>query len=323
VAGVAAATTDNATQIAGMSWGAQLVSYKVFKDADCTATDCSDTSCATNDPGIIAALAQAQADENTSAYGKIVVNLSLGGTGSCSASLQTAVDNATAAGIPVIAAAGNDGGAVNNPGNCSGVIPMGATDSSNKIASFSSRGAELAANGLVAPGVAVLTTDLGGGTASASGTSFSSPMGAGLAALMLSYKPSLSVNQVRTYMRGGADDIGYDSTVQGAGRMNAFRTMRLVSGASGTFDGDAKPIAFPNPFRLSQTGFVTISYPQSLQGSNTEIKIYTVDGQFVRTVTTALWDGKNENGAKVASGAYIFVVSTSKGSGTGRLTVIR
>lgn len=323
VSGVAAATTDNLTQIAGMSWGAQLVSYKVFKDADCTATDCSDASCVTNDPGIIAALVQAQADEGTANYGKIVVNISLGGTGACGASLQTAINNATTAGIPVIAAAGNDGGAVNNPGNCSGVIPMAASNSSDQIASFSSRGAELAANGLAAPGVSLVTTDTGGGTASASGTSFSSPMGAGLAALMLSNKPTLSAAQVGIYMRAGADNIGYDSSVQGAGRMDAYRTMRLVSGASATFDGDSKPIAFPNPFRLSQTAYVTIAYPQNLHGSASEIRIYTADGQFVRSLTTAIWDGKNTAGNKVASGTYTFTVKTSNGSGTGRMTVIR
>jgi len=55
----------------------------------------------------------------------------------------------------------------------------------------------LAASGLVAPGVSVLTTGLNGGTANASGTSIASPMGAGLAALILSASPGLSPAQSR------------------------------------------------------------------------------------------------------------------------------
>ena len=323
VAGVAAASTDNGVLISGMSWGAQLVSYKVFKDVDCTAADCSDVTCLTNDPGIIGAINQAATDQGTAPYGKIVVNMSLGGTGSCGGPLQTAINTAVTAGVVLVAATGNDGSAVNSPGNCAGVIPMGATDSGNHVAGFSSRGAELGANGLVAPGVSVLTTDLGGGTVNASGTSFASPMGAGLAALILSAKPTLSPAQVKIIMRGGADDIGYSSDIQGAGRMNAFRSMRLVAGTLGTFEGDQKPIAFPNPFRLSQTNSVTIAYPPSLQGNGTQIRIYTLDGQFVRELTTPLWDGKNTEGNKVATGTYMFVVKTSKGAASGRMTVIR
>ncbi len=233
------------------------------------------------------------------------------------------------AGIVVVAAAGNDGGAVNSPGNCAGVIPMGATDNTGQIASFSSRGAELAANGLVAPGVSVLTTDLNGGTVGASGTSFSSPMGAGLAALILSAQPQTVPNattaaNVAALMRGGAQSIGQPSTVQGAGQMDVYRSLRLtVKGTLAGFDGDQKPIAFPNPFRLSQASSVNFSIPQSLQGSGTDIKIYTMQGGFVRDLAEPFWDGKNTNGNLVASGSYVFVVTTSAGSARGRMAVIR
>ena len=331
VAGVAAASTDNGLQVAGMSWGAQLVSYKVFNDADCnTDINCLSVTCLTNDPGIIAALNQSVTDAtvNAAAYGRIVVNISLGGVNACSGALQTAVSNAVANNVVVVAAAGNipAGGnsAVQSPANCNGVIPMGASDNTDQIAYFSSRGPELAANGLVAPGVALITTDEGGGTASATGTSFSSPMGAGLAALVLSAKPTWTPTQVKNVMRGGADDIGQSATVQGAGRMDAFRTMRLtVNGTLAGFDGEQKPIAFPNPFRISQGGAVTIYYPSSLHGSGTDIKIYTMTGRIVRELSAPLWDGKNTDGNLVASGSYMFVVKTSAGSSSGRLAVIR
>lgn len=326
VAGVAAASTDNGVQVAGLSWGAQLASYKVFVDAQCNA-DCSDNvapGCVANDPAIVGAISEAKSYNGTPGYGRVVINMSLGGASACSGAIQTAVTNAVSSGAVVIAAAGNDGSAVNSPGNCAGVIPMGATDSNNSIAYFSSRGAELANFGLVAPGVSVVTTGLNGGTASATGTSFSSPMGAGLAALVLSAKPTATPAQVQTFMRAGAVDIGQPSTVQGAGLMNAYRTMRLVEkGTMAGYDGDQKPIAFPNPFRLSQTSKVSFSIPTSLGAGALDIKVYSLDGAFVRELSQPVWDGKNADGNLVASGTYVFVVKTSKGSSRGRMAVVR
>jgi thermitase len=327
VAGVAAASTDNGLQVAGMSWGAQLVSYKVFADADCH-TDCSDAagydSCTTEDAATIAALNQAKSEEGDPSYGRIVVNMSLGGAGSCSTALQSAVSASTAAGVVVVAAAGNDSEAVNSPGDCDGVITMGATDNSDQIAYFSSRGPVMSEHGLVAPGVSILTTDLNGGTSSPSGTSFASPMGAGLAALMIAAKPTLTPSDVLTDMRAGADNIGQPSTLQGAGRMNAYKSLRLaLYGTLAGFDGQQKPIAFPNPFRLSRTPQVSFSVPPNLQGAGTTIKVYTQDGHLVRQLDGLTWDGRNGDGNLVATGTYLFVVQSGGASGIGRMAVIR
>jgi thermitase len=335
VAGVAAASADNGFQVSGVSWGAQLVSFKVFVDGSCN-TDCSDVSansCTVLDPAIAKALDTATALQNTPQYGLIVVNMSLGAPNPnndpCSVTLQNAIDRAVNAGVVVVAAAGNDGGNVNSPGNCAGVIPMAATDNTNQIASFSSRGPQLASSGLAAPGVAVLTTDINGRTVGATGTSFASPMGAGLAALLLSAKPPTAPNaataaRVSTLMRAGAQDIGQPSTVQGAGLMNVFRSLKLAdTGTLAGFDGEQKPIAFPNPFRLSTTPNVSFSFPASLQSSNVDIKIYSLSGGFVRELGEPLWDGKNASGALVASGSYVFVVKTDKGTARGRMAVIR
>ncbi len=334
VAGVAAASTDNGAQVAGMSWGAQLLSLKVFLDASCPSTNCSDAGCLTNDTGVIAAINHATSLQNTAAVGRVVINLSLGGAGACAAAVQNAIAVSTTAGVIVVVSAGNDGGAVNNPGNCAGSIPVGATDSNNNIAAFSSRGSELSSNGLVAPGVSVLTTDLGGGMANATGTSFSAPMVSGLAALMLSARPAMTWTQVKTAIRGGADSIGVSGfgtvgsgtlgTTAGAGRMNAYRTMRLaIKGTLAGFDGEVKPTAFPNPFKPSQIGLVAFAIPPSLQGAAASIKIYALDGAPVRTVTGLTWDGKNTEGSPVASGTYVFVVTTSAGTGRGRVSVLR
>ncbi len=341
VAGVAAAAGNNGSSIAGMSWGARLVSYRVFRTADC-ASDCSGAGCATDDAAIINAISHVAALQNTAAYGKIVINMSLGGAGqACGAAVKTAMDAAVTAGIPVVVAAGNDGGAVNAPGNCAtsaggtGIIPVGATDASNSIPSFSSRGPELSANGVVAPGVSVLTTDLNDNTVSASGTSFAAPHVAGLAALILSAKPAFTAPQVQSSIRGGAESIGISTlgldpgglpqgNSSGAGRINAFRAVRLaVNGTLADFAGDQKAIAFPNPFRLAQTPQVTFTIPLSLQGAHSKITVFTQSGELVRELTNTSWDGKNKDGKLVASGTYIFLVSTDLGKTRGRVAVIR
>jgi subtilisin family serine protease len=335
VSGVAAASTNNSLDVAGMSWGAQLVSLKVFADADCN-SDCTDAGsnlCDTNDPAIISAIEHAASLQNTAAYGRIVVNMSLGGTptSTCAAddpALQTAVTNAVTAGVVLVAAAGNDGGPVNSPGYCTGVIPVGATDMNDDIASFSSNGSVLASNGLVAPGVSLTSLVPGGGTTSnASGTSFASPMVAGTAALMLSAKPSLSPGDVQSDLRSAADNIGQPPNNQGGGRLDVYKTLGLVVNgaipAPNGVDANAEPFAFPNPVRLSQTSGVEFSIPPGLGTSGLDIRVYTMQGGFVRELSAPLWDGRNAGGNLVASGSYVFVVKTSAGSARGRLAVIR
>lgn len=339
VGGVAAASTDNGVQVAGVSWGAQLLSLKVFTDASCPSVNCTDAGCRSNDPGIAAAINHAVTLQNTAAVGRMVINISLGAAsgGVCPAGVvQTAITNAVNAGIPVVVSAGNDGGDVQTPANCTGAIPVGATDSLNNIAAFSSRGPTLASNGLVAPGVSLATTEQGGGTTNATGTSFASPMVAGLAALILSEKPSLGadaagVGTIKAVIRGGADQIGVSALgagvsgdSAGAGRMDVFRSMRLaINGTLAGFDGESKPIAFPNPFKPAENGQVTFAVPPSLQGLNQTIKIYTLDGQLVKSLNTLSWNGKNTEGTNVASGTYVFVVSSNAGTARGRFSVLR
>jgi subtilisin len=111
-----------------------------------------------------------------------VISMSLGSPYP-STSLQTACNNAQAAGIVVVAASGNDGRAsISYPARYPSVIAVGAVDSNNVRASWSNYGAELA---VVAPGVAVYSTVLSTAYATYSGTSMATPHVAGTAALVL------------------------------------------------------------------------------------------------------------------------------------------
>jgi serine protease len=155
-----------------------------------------------------------------------VLNLSLGGTGACSASYQQAVDEITAAGVLVVAAAGNSvGGAVNTPANCRGVLGVVALRHVGSKVGFSDMGPEI---GIAAPGgncinvtagspclypiLAAVNTGTQGPVAStwtdsyriSVGTSFSSPLVAAVAGLMASRNPALTPSQLTALMQSTA-----------------------------------------------------------------------------------------------------------------------
>jgi serine protease len=155
-----------------------------------------------------------------------VLNMSLGGDGACPQTYQDAIDEITAAGTTIVASAGNAAGhAVGAPANCRGIVAVAALRHVGNKVGFSSLGPEVAVS---APGGNCVNTDPGSaclypilttsnsGTTGALdsiytdsfnaslGTSFSAPLVAGTAALMLSAQPSLTPARIRTLLQATA-----------------------------------------------------------------------------------------------------------------------
>jgi subtilisin len=117
------------------------------------------------------------------ANGMHVVNMSLGTTMDVP-SLQEGCDRAAAAGLVLVAGTGRRStDPVSYPAAYPSVLGVGATDASDLVTSFSPQGPEVS---LVAPGVAIVSTQQGGLTQALTGTSQAAPHVAGAAALVLS-----------------------------------------------------------------------------------------------------------------------------------------
>jgi len=159
-----------------------------------------------------------------------VLNISIGGVSS-SSTLQNAVNYAWNRGAIIFASAMNNSTSTPYyPAACRNVVAVAATTSSDTRASWSNYGDWV---DMSAPGSSILTTTRGGGYGSVSGTSFSSPISAGLAALILSANPSLTNADVVEIMEQNADDLGaagFDPYF-GWGRINAHASLSAAVGA--------------------------------------------------------------------------------------------
>lgn len=215
VASVIAADTDNRIGISGISWRAQIMPVRVL------GPDGSGTEC-TIEAGIVWAASN----------GAQVANMSLGAEAPCSTAMQEAVDFATTVYPTVlVAAVGNDGAKQNpsmEPANCTGVVGVGATDSRDRIASFSEHGPQVM---LSAPGVRILAayrTSQGGHTyAYFDGTSLAAPMVSGVAALLIAHFPAWTPAQVIARLVATATDLGKKGRdpYYGYGRIDAARAL--------------------------------------------------------------------------------------------------
>ncbi|HBE90459.1 MAG: hypothetical protein A3G57_02980 [Candidatus Andersenbacteria bacterium RIFCSPLOWO2_12_FULL_45_8] len=190
VAGIAAAEGNNGIGVAGVDWQARVMSVRVLnryglgREADIAA-------------GI----------DYATANGAKVINLSI--AGGRSQIIEEAIENAYAAGVVVVAAAGNQGGdtgllnlapVCSEPVGINMVLGVGAIDEDGEPASFSNFGRCV---DIAAPGKRIISTVLGNRYRSMSGTSMSAPLAAGVAGLYLASHPGAGPMEVIAAIKNG------------------------------------------------------------------------------------------------------------------------
>jgi len=226
-------------------------------------------------------------------------------------------------GIVVVNSASNNGynatvNTLSAPADADSIITAGSVTSAGSRSSFSSVGNTI--DGRVKPDVMAMGSSAAVASPTDdtlytynSGTSFSCPITAGVAALLLSAKPSLTPVAVRDALRSTASNASTPTRLMGWGIINALAAITLVTDSS-----YQPPVivnnftvydAYPNPFNPS----VTIRYDLPQQG-NVKINIYDINGNLIKSLTNEeqaagyhkeiSWNGRNAVNHLVSSGTY-------------------
>ncbi len=284
VAGIVAATMDNSVGVAGWAQ-VQLVAVRALNDSG--SGDLSDLASAIR-----------WAVDN----GCRVINMSLGADGTIPA-LNEACAYAFDHGVLLVAASGNQGqGTIQYPAALGECLAVGATDENSGLASFSNYGPE---QGVVAPGVDVLSTSPNNGYVTASGTSMAAPEVTGVAALLLSVDNALTGSAVRALLAASALDKGAAGRddIYGSGLVNAWRAVQLAQLLP---RGAGAPAQARSGRALAVAGAVT------LPGWVTAVTVYDCQGRLVTRAPA--------RGLVLGSGTYF---AACAGSGREQLLVIR
>ncbi|UHQ19195.1 S8 family serine peptidase [Lysobacter sp. KIS68-7] len=347
VAGTVAAVANNAKGIAGVAFGAKVEPIRVLGHGGGYTSDIADAITWASGGTVAGVPANGNPAE--------VLNLSLGGYGSCSEDpvTQAAIDGAISRGSVVVVAAGNDNddSAFHSPASCKGVIAVGASGVDGARSYFSNFG----------PGVAISAP--GGNATSGSdpddrwiwslgnsgtttpvaspggdvlmgyiGTSQATPHVAGVVALMQSAavaagKPVLTPSQVKSLLRSTAKPwtvIPPTNKPQGAGILDAAAA---VYAATQDFPVDTSELLTNRTALSGQTGGAgdVLTYKIVVPAGRTSINLRTYGGTgdvslYVardRVPTVASYDRKS-----VKAGNSETVVITNPPAGTYYLTVV-
>lgn len=214
IAGIVGGLTNNSEGIAGIGWTNWVLPVRVLG------------KCSGRDSDILAAMAWSAglpvtngAVPPANSTPARIINLSLGSPGTCTPAYRELIAQLRARGVSVFAAAGNDSGAVVEPANCPGAIAVGGVRHVGTKVGYSAHGPQVA---IAAPAgncgqltgpclYPIVSTDNAGTTTPGAmeydgklGTSFSTPIAAGVAGLMIAVNPQLPPDKLLERLRAGA-----------------------------------------------------------------------------------------------------------------------
>ncbi len=290
VAGSAAAASNNGVGVTGVAWNAKIMPVRI-----------SDTA------GYAFFSTIAEGIYWAADNGAKVVNISYSVQGSTS--VQNAANYLRSKGGLVVNSAGNTGAIDNTLAN-SAMISVSATGSTDTKTSWSSFGDYV---DVAAPGASIWTTTRGGGYASVSGTSFSSPVTAGVVALMMSANPALKPSELESILKSTAVDLGSAGSDRefGAGRIDAAAAVQRAVELGGTAVLDTAPplVSITSPGTGTVKGIVPVNVSASDNVGITKVELYA-KGVLVATDPTPQysfsWDtrGLGDGAASLVAKAY-------------------
>ena len=212
VAGCVSASTNNGTGIASVGWSVKLMGINNSNDA----------TYITHGAQSILAAGQMGAD---------VINMSWGSMSGCGGYQSVINTLYNTYGCILVGSAGNGGDDGNtnfdlhSPSSCNHVISVSATGQNDNFSCWATAGETV---DLCAPGEAIRTTDVGGGTQSVSGTSFSAPITAGAVALVWSRYPDAEQEWVEERIIENTDEFSdMEGSCQGNSLVGMLGTGRL------------------------------------------------------------------------------------------------
>ncbi|MFO7956539.1 MAG: PKD domain-containing protein [Candidatus Brocadiia bacterium] len=284
VAGCIGAVGNNAVGVSGVNWTVSIMPIRVTNRSD----------------GYAYYSDMARGIQWAADHGARVANLSYLAAGSYT--IDSAAHYLRDKGGLLFVAAGNNGADKSGSWpDFSSFIAVGATTSSDTKASFSNYGEFI---DLVAPGSGIRTTTTGGSYASVSGTSFSSPIAAGVAALAWSAEPAQSPAQLEDLLFSTCVDLG------DAGEDNVYGHGRVDSGAALAKLGGEAPNQPPTASATATPKSGTAPLEVSFDGSGSTDS----DG----TIASYTWDFGD---GSTATGATFTHTYSDAGSYAATLTV--
>jgi serine protease len=278
IAGQLVAATDDGVRVAAMQWAGRVLAVRVAGKCGATVADIVD--------GMRWAAGLPVNGVPMNPDPARVVTVSFGGSAACSPAYQEAIDDLRVAGAVVVAAAGNEHGAVLRPANCVGAIGVGAVNRDGFKTTYSSFGTEVALSTvggdpsgdgrwgtlLGDSGLLTLYNDGSEGPGAATyayvfGTSFSTPQVAGAASLMLAVRPSLTASQIVDGLRASARPHVTSSVIEDCSSANPGRCICTTSTCG------AGLLDVPEALRYAQdpTGY-TAPTPTTVEIDNAEVR---------------------------------------------------
>ncbi|WP_327309593.1 S8 family serine peptidase [Streptomyces sp. NBC_01298] len=245
VAGTIAAATGNSKGVAGIAYGAKIQPVRVLGKCGGATSDIVDAITWASGGSVSGIPANATPAK--------VINMSLGGSGACTATYQNAINAAVGRGTTVVVAAGNSNANASgfSPASCNNVINVASTNRTGDRSFYSNYGTiiDVSAPGgetrratdtpgtVTTPENGILSTLNDGATTPGAeiykpyqGTSMAAPHIAGLAALVVAAKPSLTPAQVESAIKTNARPLAGTCTGGcGTGLADAAATVAAVT----------------------------------------------------------------------------------------------